>query len=71
MSPRKTRRGSWCPLVENRDEWGTLFRYDPIKSRIGPYGPFVSRKKREKSRTLPTRRMHLFRNERYTERSRP
>src|SRR5271165_5086677 len=30
-SPRKTRRGSWSPLVENRDEWGSLFRGDPIK----------------------------------------
>jgi hypothetical protein len=27
----KTRRGSWCPLVENRDEWGSLFLGDPIK----------------------------------------
>jgi len=31
MSPRKTRRGSWCPLVENRDEWGSLRRGDSIK----------------------------------------
>jgi hypothetical protein len=30
-SPRKTRRGSWCSLVEKRDEWGSVFRGDPIK----------------------------------------
>jgi len=30
-SPRKPGRGSWRPLVENRDEWGSLFRGDPIK----------------------------------------
>jgi hypothetical protein len=27
----KPRRGSWCPLVENRVKRGSLFRGDPIK----------------------------------------
>ncbi len=38
-SPRKIRRGSWYPLVENRDEWGSLFRDDPIKIKNQAYGP--------------------------------
>ena len=41
-SPRKTCLGSWCPLVENRDEWGSLFRGDPIKSEGAAAAGFLS-----------------------------
>src|SRR5271166_3067915 len=49
-SPRKPRRGSWYPLVENRDEWGSRLKARGLQEascRLSVLGSqFVSQKRK-------------------------
>src|SRR5271165_406692 len=49
-SPRKPCRGSWCPLVENRDEWGSRLKARGLQEascRLSVLGSqFVSQKRK-------------------------
>jgi hypothetical protein len=47
LSPRKNRRGSSCPLVEQRDEWGSRFRGHPIEIKnwkVSAGSPTITKK---------------------------